>query len=119
MTASRWDRFGIHPKPGTPATYHIGSDSYAMTIVGSERNGRTLLVTFAHNVTDVLGPDPTAEALAEYVAVRLKAERHAAFGQAFRRFTLRTDGRYRAQGAPGHGGVLSIGEAVDYRDPSF
>lgn len=107
------------PAPGTPATYHIGSDRYAMTIVGSERNGRTLLAVFAHIFADDLGENPTPDAVAEFVARRLEAERTALFGQAFRRFTLRTDGRYRAQGAPGKGGTLTIGTAEDYRDPSF
>lgn len=105
--------------PGTPATYHAGSDRYAMIVVAVERNGRLLLVDWLHHVTDTLGDNPTPDALADYATTGLERERRSNFGQVFRRFTLRTDGRYRAQGSDGRGFTLSLGHAEDYRDPSF
>lgn len=106
------------PSPGTLATYHAGSDRYAMIVVGTQRNGRTVLAQFLRTVTDELGENPTAEQLAEYMQRGLDAERRASFGRAFRRFTLRTDGLYRSEGST-RGFTLSFGKAVDYRDPSF
>jgi hypothetical protein len=107
------------PYPGMPATYHAGSDRYAMTVVAVRRNGQELDVLFQSAVTEAVGTEPTPADLAEFVAYLRAQEAAASFGQAFRVFTRRLDGTYRAKGASGRGFVLSLGAAVDYRDPSF
>jgi hypothetical protein len=108
------------PDPGTLATYHAGSDRYAMVVVGTERNGRTLLVDWLSNVQDSCGDAPwNDEQIAAHVEARLAAERKARFGEAFKRFTLRTNGQWKQQGASGRGFNLTLGVAADYRDPSF
>jgi hypothetical protein len=106
------------PAPGTLATYGIGSDRYAMVVVATERNGRTLLVDWLSNVEDSCGDGPwTAEQIADHVAQRRAAERGARFGEAFKRFTRRTHGVYILQGQTY--GSLRLGVADDYRDPGF
>jgi len=90
-----------------------------MIVVATERGGRTLLVDWLDSVDGVCGPDFKPECIAQYVADRLAAERAAQFGQAFRRFTLRTNGQWKQQGATGRGFNLTLGHAENYRDPSF
>jgi hypothetical protein len=82
----------VTPEIGMPATYCVGSDRYAMTVVAIKRNGRT--VEARHGKPDESIPYRAAKA-----------------------FTLRKNGRYILQGC--ESGTLALGVAVDYLDPSF
>ena len=85
------------PHRGMPATYSIGADKYAGTIVDFTPSYKTVWFEFGYDKTR-------------------GAQR--ANPQEGRKFTLRESGVYREVGSK-HSGSLFLGVAEDYLDPSF
>jgi hypothetical protein len=83
------------PLVGMPATYHIGSDRYAYVV--TQVTPSTIHVAHAEETAD-----------GRWI-VRPGAESEKA--------TKRRDGRYRMKGE--NFGAITLGEAENYRDPSF
>jgi hypothetical protein len=79
------------PKPevGMPATYCVGSDSYAMVIVDVTRTGHQVAARYADS---------------SYAAPKV--------------FTRRKNGGYREKGSQTYGSLL-LGFGHTYRDPSY
>ena len=78
------------PVVGMPATYCIGSDRWAGSIVSVSKSGRTLGFSDRRD------------------------------GAMIETFSLRQNGRFYRVGCPmGQSGTLRLGVAEDYRDPSF
>ena len=82
------------PTVGMAATYCIGSDSYAMTVVAVERNGQVI----------VLGSDEDRGSV--YIPATLETRRP----DQLKRATKRQDGRYRLKGKDFGNIVLGIRE---------
>lgn len=98
------------PEVGMGATYGIGSDSYAYTIVEVSENKRTVKVQ-ADEAKAQEGSDYYGDQKYDYTP-NPKAR--------IRTFTLRKSGRYYEKGCEmGRGGSLTIGFRRTYRDPSF
>jgi hypothetical protein len=127
----------IAPSIGLPATFGIGSDSYAEIIVAVRRNAAEI-DTLPARVFDLpsdgsakpVAPERVAEVLAILTAaVEEEAQRRAAAwnvsvedarrftSSPLRSFTRRKGGVYRPKGSGS--GRLYLGHAETYLDPSF
>jgi len=95
------------PKVGDPATYSIGSDSYARTVVQVSPSGKTVFVT---------NDEARAKEGSDYYGKQdYRYYPNPRGGRT--KFTLRQDGSYRESGS--NYGFLNIGSRRHYSDPSF
>lgn len=103
-------------KPGSPATMYVGSDRYAM-IVLEVKSPKRIIVAHMHDTDyEVYLKDPESFNGAEAI------KKYDKFGSYYKGtpYSLRKNGRWMPVGA----GMwdtcsLHIGEAENYRDPSF
>jgi hypothetical protein len=102
---SKWDshtRMNPIPRRGMPATYSIGSDRYAGTIVDFTPSYKTVWFEFESANMNSMNVLHTPQANP----------------RGGRKFTLRESGIYREVGSKHSGGLL-LGVAENYLDPSF
>ena len=99
------------PQVGQPCTIHVGSDSYAATVVSVNSSGKTIMVQH-DTATAVGGPYQYGDTI-EYEYSRNPN------GQ-IETYTLRKNGRFIEKGGSlRHGCRLGLGYRREYRDPHF
>jgi hypothetical protein len=98
----------VVPVVGLPASYQVGSDRYAVTVVAVSKSG--------HEVTtrDAKSRLASGSIFSEQQRYLFVADPEGAV----RVFTRRKNGRYVSKGNK-RSGFLSLGEYSAYRDPSF
>jgi len=99
----------ITPKVGDGATYGIGSDSYACTVIEVSKNENTVVVQFDTSIP--------AEGYDYYNNQVYNYERNPN-GQS-RTFTWRKRGFWVEKGKATAVGHITFGRRTTYRDPSF